>query len=116
MRMGVPLQSERRADLVFDIPLIGEVEKLPAVAEDDEVRRSRTGLGHIIDLQTAALVGRRLYARLRVGEHVVEKAGRDAHGALVVHEVHKLKNALGALAGERGDEEDGAYVINERSR
>ena len=81
------------------------MEQLPTVAEHDEARRLDARLRHVIDLQAAALVRRRLDARLRVGEDVVEHAGGDAHGALVVDKVDELEQPLGALAGQGRDEQ-----------
>ena len=58
--------------VILDIALVGEVEELPAVAEDHKMGRADAGLGHVIDLQPASLVRGRLNARLRVCEHVIE--------------------------------------------
>ena len=41
-------------------------------------------LGHIVDLQAAALVRGRLDAGCGIGQDVVEHAGGDAHGGLLV--------------------------------
>ena len=51
-----------------------------------------------------------MYARLRVGQNVVEHAGRNAHAGLVVHVVDHLKKARYALARRRRDEEDRRIV------
>ena len=83
------------------------MEELALVAEYDKVRRADADLRHVVDLQSAAAVRRRLHARLRVGQNVVEHAGRDAHAGLVVHVVDHLKKARYALARRRRDEEDG---------
>ena len=69
------LKAEYRTDLVFYVALIGEVEELAGVAEDHEAGWLDAGLGHVIDLQAAALVCGRLHSDLRVGEDVVEHAG-----------------------------------------
>ena len=81
------------------------MEQFLTVAEHNEAGRLDARLRHIIDLQAAALVRRRLDARLRVGEDVVEHAGGDAHGALVVDKVDELEQPLGALAGQGRDEQ-----------
>jgi LysM repeat protein len=44
------------------------MEELALVAEHDKVRRADADLRHVIDLQSAATVRRRLHARLRVGQ------------------------------------------------
>ena len=83
------------------------MEQLPGIAEDHKVGRLDTGLSHVVDLQAAALVRGGLHSGLGVCQDVIEHTGGDTHIALVVDKVNQLKNALGALAGERGDEEDG---------
>ena len=40
MMMGVPSRPNTLRMLVFQIPLVGEVEELRVVAEHDEVRRA----------------------------------------------------------------------------
>ena len=59
--MGGALQAEYAADLVFQVSLIREVEELLVVAENDKVRGLDAHLGHVIDLQAAALIRGRLH-------------------------------------------------------
>ena len=83
------------------------MKQLRAVDEYDEVRRAYARLGHVVYLQPAASVRRRLHARRRVGEDVVEHAGRDAGRALVVDVFYELEEPVDALTRHRGDEDDG---------
>ena len=78
------------------------MEQLRVVAENDEGRRFDAGLGHVVNLQALALVGRRLNARGGIAENVVEHTGRNTHGRLVVDVIDKLKQAVYALSGLGG--------------
>ena len=100
------LQSEHAADLVFQIPLVGEVEQLLVVAEDDEVGRLHAHLRHVVDLQALALIGRRLYACRCLCQNVVQGAGRNAHRVAGSNLVDEFKQAVKSLAGLRGDKDD----------
>ena len=56
-------QAEGVADLVLQIPLVGEVEQLARRCRSTtKVGRLDAHLGHVVDLQPAALVGGRLDA------------------------------------------------------
>ena len=63
------------------------MEQVGTVHENDERRRLGACLGHIVDLQAAALVRGGLHPGSGVGQDVVEHPGGDAHGALIVDEV-----------------------------
>ena len=64
-------------------------------------------LGHIVDLQPAALVGGGLHPGGGVGQHGVEHAGGDAHGRLIGDVVDQIKEPVHPLARQGGDEHDG---------
>ena len=72
---GGALKSKRFAQAVFNKPLIGKMEQLRVVAKDDKGGRRNRSLRHVIDLQASALIRRRLNARDRVVEHVIEHSG-----------------------------------------
>ena len=67
------------------------MEKLDVVAEDDEGRGSDTDLGHIVDLQSLAFVGRRLSTGHGVVEDVVEHTRGDTGDRLTVNVIYLLK-------------------------
>ncbi|MPM98562.1 hypothetical protein SDC9_145750 [bioreactor metagenome] len=92
-----PRQAENGADLIFEIPLIGEVEQPRVVAEHHEMRGADAHLGHIIDLQPAALVGGGLDAGLCVGEDVVQHTRGNPQGRLIAHGHDQLKQLFNAL-------------------
>ena len=77
------------------------MEKSCVVAEDHKVRRLYTDLRHVINLQPAALIRRRLDARGRIFKNVVEHAGRNAHGVLVGNGVDHLEELVDPLASKR---------------
>ena len=81
---GRALQAKYAADLVLQIPLIGEMEQPGIVAEADKVGGLDAGLGHIVDLQPPAPVRRRLNPGLGVGQNAIEHTGGDAGAGLVV--------------------------------
>ena len=60
-------KSKYLTQLVFQIPLIGKMEKLRIIAEDNKSRRFYARFGHIIDFQPSSLVGRRLHSCHRIG-------------------------------------------------
>src|SRR5574344_1067018 len=103
---GRALQPEYIADAVFNIPAIGEMEQLAAVAEDDKVRRFDADLRHVVDLQASALVGGRLNARLRVGKDIVEHAGGDSRTGLRIDIIDQLKESVYTLTCRSGDKDD----------
>ena len=86
------------------------MEQPRIVAEDDEMRRLHADLRHIIDLEPAALVRRRLYARRGILKDVVEHAGGDTHGILVRHGIDRVIQLVHALAREGGDIQDGRVL------
>ena len=104
---GGALQAEHAADLVFQIPAIGKVEQLLVVAEHHKVGRADAHLGHVVDLQAAALVRGGLHPGLGIGQDGVEHTGGDAHGGLLPDIVDQLKQAADPLAGHGGDEHNG---------
>ena len=65
-------ESEGLAQAVFDISLIGEMEELGVVTEDNEGGGRNAYLSHIVDLETLALVRGGLDAHLRLAKHLVE--------------------------------------------
>ena len=64
-------------------------------------------LGHVIDLQAAALVRGGLHPGLGIGQDGVEHTRGDAGGGLVMHIIYKLKQPRYPLAREGGDEQNG---------
>ena len=82
------------------------MEELLRVHKADKRGRLRRGLRHVVDLQPLAFVGRRLNARRRLREDVVQRAGRDAHRIARGHLPDQLEKAVEPLAGLCGDEDD----------
>ena len=93
-------EAEHRAHLIFKIPLIRKMKQLRIVAENDKGRRGDGLLRHIIDLEPAALIRRRLHARRGILKDVVEHPGGDAHGILVRHGVDRVIEPIHALTRE----------------
>ncbi len=83
------------------------MEKVFFVYKADECGWLGGRLGHVVDLQPAALVGGRLDSGGGHGQHVVELTGGNAHAVLVVHEGDELVEVVEPLTGLRGDEDDG---------
>lgn len=70
------------------------MKQILAVDEADECRRAGRSLSHIEYLESSALICRRLDARRGIGEQVVETAGRDTHGVLIVNIFDELKQSV----------------------
>ena len=81
------------------------MEQLRFVDKAGECRRPGGNLGHVVNLQALALVRRRLHPRGGVAEHVVEHAGGDAAGVLLVHFLDHLVQVAHPLAGHGGDKD-----------
>ena len=97
---GRAVKAKGLAQTVLKISLIGEVEEIGIVTEDNEGRRSYRYLRHIVDLESLALVGRRLGLCGGIVEHVVEHTCRDTHGRLVMDIVDVLEQLGYTLTGE----------------
>ena len=65
-------------------------------------------LGHIVDLQPAALVRGRLHTGLSVRQNAVEHTGGDTHGGLVIDIVDQLKQPAHPLSCQGGDKHNGS--------
>ena len=78
------LQAEDFTDLVFQIALIREVEQAGIVAENNEVGGLGAGLGHVVDLQTAAFVRGRLHTGGGISQNGVQRTGGDTGVVLLV--------------------------------
>lgn len=96
---GSRIKLKLGADLVFKIPLVGKVEQLGPVAEENEGRRFGRSLGTVVDFQPLSLVGRGLDTGSGIGKHVVEPAGRDTHGILGGNAVDHAEQPVYPLAG-----------------
>ena len=93
------LQAKHLTNLVFQIPLIGEVEKAGIITENDEVRRLGAGLGHIVDLQAATLIRRRLNTSSGIRQNTVQRTGGDAAGILGMDILDHLVQFVHSLTG-----------------
>jgi len=91
------LKSEGVAQTVFNVALIGEVEELHVVTEDNEGGGSRRDLSHIVDLQPLALVGGGLISHHSLAENVVEHTRGDTGGGLVVDVFDMLVDVVDSL-------------------
>ena len=65
-------------------------------------------LGHIVDLQPAALVRGRLHTGLGIRQNAVEHTGGDTHGGLVIDIVDQLKQPAHPLSCQGGDKHNGS--------
>ena len=83
------------------------MEQLRRVAEQDEGGGSHLGLGHVVDLESLALVRGRLDAHHGLTQHVVEGARGDTEVGLLVDRLDQIVQAVDALARLGGDEGDG---------
>ena len=70
MRTGVPSRPKVEPDLVLQIPLIGKVEQLGRrLQKQTKCGRPDARLGHVVDLQAAALVRGGLHPGGGIGQH-----------------------------------------------
>ena len=104
---GRALEAVGLPQAVLDVPLVGEVEQLRRVAEQDEGGGSHLGLGHVVDLESLALVRGRLDAHHGLTQHVVEGARGDTEVGLLVDRLDQIIQAVDALTRLGGDEGDG---------
>ena len=74
------------------------------VYEHDKQRRARALLRGVEYLETAAVLGRRLLGRQRVGQHVVKQTRGYAARSLIERGGHCLDQLGKSLAGQRGHE------------
>ena len=86
------------AQIVLQVALIGEVEELDVVAEEDEGGGRDRDLRHIVDLESLALVRGGLNLHRCLGKQLVEHARRDAGVGLIVHVIDVLKEGSDALS------------------
>ena len=84
------------------------MEKLAAVRKNNKIRRTYSGLSHVVDFQALALIRGRLHPCLSVGKNVVEHACGYAHRALIIYIVYKLENARYALTRYCGYKQNGS--------
>ena len=83
------------------------MEELGLVAEADEVRGTGACLGHIENLQAAALVGGRLDTSGGIGQQRVQHTGGDTGGCLLVHVLDELEQARHTLTGHSRNKDNG---------
>ena len=76
------------------------------VNEQHKRGRRDGGLRGVINAQPAARHARRLQCVLRVGQHIVQKAGSDAARGLFVHRAHHAHQLVHPLARERREEQN----------
>ena len=78
------LQAEYFTNLVFQIPLIREVEQPSIITENNKVRGLCACLGHIVNLQSAALVRGGLHTSSSLCQNAIQGAGGNTAGVLLV--------------------------------
>ena len=104
---GCACKSEGLTDLIFDISLIGKMEKIRTVYKYHE----RGGLGgclsHIVDLEPSALVGRGLNSCGGIGKHIIEHTCGYSHTVLRIYAVYKGVELVDSLSCFCGDENKG---------
>ena len=84
------------------------MEKLPAVAEYNEIRGLDPCLRHIVYLKPSALVRRRLDSRLSIREHIVQEACSYTHTVLIIHKVDKIEQPVFSLSCKSRDKDNGS--------
>ena len=81
------------------------MEQPGVVAENHKVRGLGAGLGHIVDLQAAALIRGRLHPGGGIRQDAVQGAGGDTAGVLGVDILNHLKEPVHPLACQGGKEQ-----------
>jgi len=92
------VQAGLRADLIEQIPLVGEVHRAGKVDKADKRGRTVGNLGGIVKLQPAAFMQRRLGAGGGMVDDAIHLTGADAGNVLIVYGIDRGKDLMDALA------------------
>ena len=74
------------------------MHQLFVIYENNEGRRLYGYLGHVIQLQTLALIRRRLLHCNSFSHDLIEHAGGDTHGLVLAHHINELKHLVHTLS------------------
>lgn len=86
------------------------MHELRFIDEEDERRRLDRSLGHVVNLEQLAALGRRRIGQLSIFDEFVEDARRHAHVLLFRYELDHIGQAVDALLGQGRGEEDGRIL------
>src|SRR6185369_5687155 len=92
---------------VGNVPLIGKMDPLRSVSEDNEIRRFCSHLGSVVEFDPPALEQWRMVGCGSLREDPVQLGGGHPPGVLGHDVVHLGHDLAEPLAGQCGDENDG---------
>ena len=107
------LKAEGTSNAVFKIPLIGEMEQPPVIAEHHKMRRLYADLRHVIDFQAAALIRGGLHPGLCVCQNRIQHTRGHAEGRLICHVIDQIKQLFHPLPGLGLSADDGGIYDGE---